>query len=219
MLDKHLDEALAQLIREWNIAEERIKKAEHVRANEVVSSAIFELRYAGRKLIDAIDLILREQDISKNETTYRRVSAYIADATEDCVKAKHDSIDSMMSFVTIWFKLIEDQLGLDSLQHFFPDFLKITASIAGIQKKIEVSRKDRITARDSTYDEIDQGPYNDILALYDRMRLSNDRVEAAVKKQRRDKRIHMWAAVGGAVLALVGLIGVVDVVRKLFIDP
>jgi hypothetical protein len=52
MLNDELDNALRELITQWNVAERRIKKAEQVRANEVVASAIFELRYAGRKIID-----------------------------------------------------------------------------------------------------------------------------------------------------------------------
>ena len=58
MLDDRFDKLFRALIEQWNIAERRIKKAEQVRGNEVVSSAIFELRYAGRKLIDAHSLVL-----------------------------------------------------------------------------------------------------------------------------------------------------------------
>ena len=55
-LDDQLDRKLKNLAEQWDIAERRIKKAEQVRGNEVVSSAIFELRYAGRKIIDVINL-------------------------------------------------------------------------------------------------------------------------------------------------------------------
>lgn len=89
MLTRELDAALRELITQWNVAETRIKKAEQVRANEVVSSAIFELRYAGRKIVDAVDMCLRS-DIANDPAAHERVHAFIADATEDCVKAKHD---------------------------------------------------------------------------------------------------------------------------------
>jgi hypothetical protein len=53
-----IDSSLSELIKQWNIAERRIKKAEQVRGNEVVASAIFELRYAGRKMIDSVEISL-----------------------------------------------------------------------------------------------------------------------------------------------------------------
>jgi len=42
MADRETDDATRELIEQWNIAESRIKKAEQVRANEVVAAAIFE---------------------------------------------------------------------------------------------------------------------------------------------------------------------------------
>ena len=79
MLDDGLDKALLALIKQWNVAEQRIKKAEQVRGNEVVASAIFELRYAGRKVIDALELILTT-NIQIDEHASRKVRSYIADA-------------------------------------------------------------------------------------------------------------------------------------------
>ena len=42
MLNDKLDERLRELISQWNIAERRIKQAENARAQEIVSSAIYE---------------------------------------------------------------------------------------------------------------------------------------------------------------------------------
>ena len=57
-MDEELVRLLQRTFEQWNIAERRIKKAEQVRGNEVVTSAIFELRYAGRKIVDALTLAL-----------------------------------------------------------------------------------------------------------------------------------------------------------------
>lgn len=154
MLDPDLDAALAELIKQWNIAETRIKKAEQVRADQVVASAIFELRYAGRKIIDAIEICLT-QDIQANPKARAKVHSYIADATEDCVKAKHDAIDAMMTFVTTWFHRAEAFLTLERVQHFFPSYLATVSMIATIQDNITASRGDRNRLRDSIYDDID----------------------------------------------------------------
>jgi hypothetical protein len=211
MLDDKLDNALAELIRQWNIAETRIKKAEQVRDNEVVTSAIFELRYAGRKIIDSIDLCLKH-DIAADSAIYERVHGYIADATEDCVKAKHDAIDAMMNFVTLWFRRTEESLGLGKLQAFFPDYLEISAMIADVQDKIASSRGDRNSARDATYDEIDStdGPYEKVIALFERMSISADRVGLEVRRERREK-IALWAVT--IVSVVVGVIGIIISLR------
>jgi hypothetical protein len=100
MLDNELDQAIAEYIRQWNIAERRIKKAEQVRANEVVASAIFELRYAGRKIVDALDLILKT-DISTDKDSRTKVHSYIADATErlPAIVGKPDGLEGVVSLL------------------------------------------------------------------------------------------------------------------------
>lgn len=139
MLDDQLDRALIELIKQWNVAEERIKKAEQVRGNEVVASAIFELRYAGRKMIDAFALAL-QKDLRADQSSHDKVHAFLADATEDCVKAKHDAIDAMMTFITSWFDRVERSLGLTALQRYFPDYLQTTGRIATVHKIISPGR-------------------------------------------------------------------------------
>lgn len=207
MLDDKLDRALLELIKQWNVAEERIKKAEQVRGNEVVASAIFELRYAGRKLVDAFAIAL-QNDLKADTTSHDRVHAYLADATEDCVKAKHDAIDAMMTFVTSWFDRVERSLGLGSLQRYFPDYLRTTGMIAGVQDHITRSRGDRTVLRDAIYDDIDRkdGPYDEVLRLFERMKNLNDRVAREVRGERIEK-FTLWAVtIVSLALGLAGLI-------------
>jgi hypothetical protein len=75
--DAELKAALQELIKQWNIAEARIKKAEQVRGNEVVASAIFELRYAGRKLVDAIE-ISSETNLAADKEARAKVRDFLA---------------------------------------------------------------------------------------------------------------------------------------------
>ena len=72
MFDQKLDTAINEFIRQWNVAERGIKKAEQVRAGEVVATAIFELRYAGRKTVDALHPLLRN-DWHSNPQSYEQV--------------------------------------------------------------------------------------------------------------------------------------------------
>lgn len=222
MLTEQLDKALKELIEQWNVAEHRIKTAEAVRGGVIVSSAIFELRYAGRKLIDSIQLAL-SHDLAADQATHGKACAWIGDATEDCVKAKHDAIDAMMNFVTGWFDETERLIQMDRLTQFFPDYLPVTAKIIGIQERIAESRQDRTKLRDGIYNEIEKDGYPEILQLFNTMRVSKDRLLEIVAREQqareqlaRDQaealaakakfeRWSIWAAVGGVGVGVVGI--------------
>lgn len=201
MISPEIDKAFTQLIIQWNIAERRIKKAEQVRGEQIVSSAIFELRYAGRKIVDALELCLSGQ-VQPGSEIERKVLEYLGDATEDCVKAKHDAIDAMLSFVTVWFDRVEKSLTLNKVQQFFPNYLDVTGKIAGIQESIEESRGNRNTKRDKNYDDIEKDGYDEILALYKKMKTSRDRVQTAVGRERVE-RIALWTVTILSVLATI----------------
>jgi hypothetical protein len=208
LLGGEFEPALRALFTEWNIAERRIKRAEQTRHNEVVISAIFELRYAGRKLIDALQLSLTE-DAVNDEAVKARISAFLSDATEDCVKAKHDAIDSMLDFVTRWFREAEDAIGLGAVQRFFPNYVAITAQISDAQDKISESRGNRTTLRDSIYDELERDYFDEIVRLYRTMLHSHERVVALVKRDERRDRWQRYLAVGGFAVGILGILAAV----------
>jgi hypothetical protein len=210
--DPELDAKLAQLKQQWDIAERRIKKAENVCGQRVVTSAIFELRYAGRKLIEALHLATTE-GWQSDPANRQKIGSYLDDASEDCVKAKHDAIDAMMDFVTVWFNAQENSLGLLKIQHFFPDFLQTRILIKKVQDRIEESRGDRTKLRDALYDDIEQEGYDEVLALYDRMRLSKDIIEASVSRERRGK-IALWAV--SIISLIIGMAGLAVGILHLF---
>tara|TARA_R100001143_G_C3352605_1_gene130431 strand:+ start:1240 stop:1884 length:645 start_codon:yes stop_codon:yes gene_type:complete len=209
MLDDDLKEPLSELVEQWNIAERRIKKAEQVKGNEIVASAIFELRYAGRKIIDTIHLSLSEE---KTEEDKEKIFAFIADATEDCVKSKHDAIDAMLDFITLWLHNTEKEIGLGKLQELFPEYLDVTSKIFDVQEKISASRQDRVAGRDIIYNGIEDNDYDAILALYDKIRRSRDRVyeivasdERAKKKDKITQRVSMGLGALGLIVGLFSL--------------
>jgi hypothetical protein len=205
MFDRDIDAAISQLVEQWNIAERRIKKAEFTTGNQVVFSAVQELRYAGRKLID-VHHLLQSDKWRTDETEKARILAFLADATEDCVKAKHDAIDAMMLFVSLWFERTERKLGLSGVTKYFPDYITITGRIGDIQQKIATSRGDRTILRDPIYDDIEVESYEGIISLYDKMKASEPRVQAEVAVERRRTRILVWGTVICVILALPALI-------------
>jgi len=204
MLNVELDGLLKKLISQWNIAERRIKKAEQVRGQEVVTPAILELRYAGRKFIDALLLIL-EKDWKKDPEAFEAIRRFLEEAIENCVKAKHDAIDAMLDFVVTWLNEAESTIGPDKLQSIFPEYIDVTGKIVAAQDKIAQSREDRGTSKDAVYDELEQNEYNELLKLYNKMRVSKARVQAVANISRKKQRLNLVITVVSALVA-VGLL-------------
>ena len=74
------DELLVQIQDEWNIAESDIKQAEQI-CNGVVIPSIIELRYAGRRIIEALTKIqLGAPEIE--------ISDLLSDARFNCHRAR-----------------------------------------------------------------------------------------------------------------------------------
>jgi hypothetical protein len=208
--DPLLRQRLTELISQWDIAERRIKRAEQVRENQVVSTAIYELRYAGRKVMDAIRLSINNDNWRNDGETYNRIRSYIDDAIEDCVKAKHDAIDSMMDFITNWLYRQEDRLGFSAIHKFFPDYMSITATIANIQDLIEESRGDRTRRRDGLYDEIENSGYLEIISFYFKVRHSLGQIETQIENDRlRERRIVIRERIVLIVATIEILVGLV----------
>jgi len=205
VLNDKLDARLQELIKQWNIAEGRIKQAENVRAQEIVSSAIYELRYAGRKTIDAIYLVLTT-DWQNDDELEGPIRAYIEDAIEDCIKAKHDAIDAALSFVTRWLAEQEIRIGLKYIQQFYPNYLEIVARIADIQEEIEESRRNRTEKRDSIYDKIDVEGYDAILKLYRNMMVSRNLVDRTIRKDKIRDNVLLGLGIAGAVGLIVAVL-------------
>lgn len=204
ILNDLLDARLRELIVQWNVAERRIKQAENARAQEVVASAIFELRYAGRKVVDVIQ-IAQSNDWRTDPEISEKLHAYIDDAIEDCVKAKHDAIDAVISFVVRWFNEHERKLGLSYLHKCFPTYLEVTAKIADIQEKIEESRQNRTQKRDGLYDEIEIDGYDAILNLYQQMRLSEKRINRIIRTEKLAWYALWFFGVTGFVIGILAL--------------
>jgi hypothetical protein len=209
MIDLRIDRLFADLIAQWNIAERRIKKAEQVGGEEAVASAIFELRYAGRKVIDCLHLLL-DKDLG-DPNIYELICRNLAESIEDCVKAKHDSIDAMVDFITIWFDELEKRIGTTEMVRIFPEYLGVVSRIAIIQDNIVESRGNRLSNnRDSVYDNVENDDYEKLLKLFNKMKTSQDRVQAIIDTESRTKRRDFWLLVIGAgagVLTLIAVVG------------
>ena len=98
----------------------------------------------------------------------------------------------------------------------FPEYIEATSRILNVQDKIAQSREDRIQNRDGIYNEIEMNDYDNILQLYDRMRVSRPRVQYVESIHEFREMALLWGTAIGALVG-VGLIGIE--IYKLFSGP
>lgn len=174
MAADEFDALLQSILQEWNKAEKAIKIAEQI-DDEIVTPAIFELRYAGRRLIEA--LACREQDEAK-------ALGLLSDAEFDCHRARHDAIDAATIKMVGDLTVAEDKIGTGIILSHFADFPKLLRRLFEVRKKVAISR-DKRDDRDAIYDTISSGNLDEIVSIFYDFRASEDlMVQLAVKERR-----------------------------------
>jgi|GEM_PF-5091793 len=158
----HLDQ-LSKIAAQWDKAEGVIKWAELLRS-AAVTPAIFELRYAGRRLVDAI-LVAGGQALDPNLTPEEQFDTYLREVAQFCLRAQHDAIDAVVCDISKKIVLMETSFGAARIQKTFPDYMRLKVQIEDVEGKIERSRaarKDRI----SIYDDIANNCIGDIIDIF-----------------------------------------------------
>jgi hypothetical protein len=129
-------ERLTALAAHWNTVEGRIKQYENF-SGDANASAINELRYAGRKLVDALDLMVRKED----------AGTAITIAENYMVNADHDVTDGVCFIVLKHLNRVIKKHSLETIGEHYPDFWDIYPLVRQAQKIVEGSREDRINRK------------------------------------------------------------------------
>lgn len=178
MFDERHKAALQRTADRWDALEKRIKRAERVRA-EVIYPAISELRYAGRRIIDALRISWKTD---RTDDDIEKFNGYIAEVENNCLRAEHDVVDALVLFVHKRLDQIIEQFGLPLVREYFPQYIRMIADIRRVDNFISKSRTER-DQRPEIYTEI----YNDhlpkIMDLYDEMLASENMIMALVEKE------------------------------------
>lgn len=193
-----IDAAFVVLRAEWNKAEGAIKLAEQVN-EEIVNPAIYELRYAGRRIIEAFDVI---------ESDKEAAILKLRDAHFDCCRARHDAIDAATSKMVAALDNAKDKLGVTILLTHFADAGKIIRRLGEVRAKIALSREDREN-RDKIYAVLQSHDLSEIVSLYDDFRASEGLMRESAKKERRAtlrNTVYGWAGLIGLVVTVVTFI-------------
>jgi hypothetical protein len=190
-MSKEIVAAREKLAAEWNISEEYLKISEQI-SSEVVIPGINELRYAGRKVLEA-------QSLESSDPA--RAMRLLNDAVHDCYRARHDCIDVAVSLINRHVDLMTKRLTYTKMATALPDLGDLIAALSAAQTKIAGSRSRR-SAREEIYQDIKDIDLPSIREKYDKLRASENMIKLEVAKENRNKII-TW--IFGGVGILVGL--------------
>lgn len=187
IISDKIEEILEKLIFEWNLTEEYIKLAEQVVGDAVIPS-IYELRYAGRKVVESFSKECDEENRKK----------LLEDAIFDCYRARHDSIDAATTIMIETLDNATDKLGADIILRYYGSIKELLEKLNKVRMDIATSRRNRLK-RDIIYDNIRKHDLPDIVELYNKFKSSEKLMLEAAKKERRWKSLNIAFGVCGII--------------------
>ena len=122
------------------------------------NASINELRYAGRRLIDALN------DRHAGEDS-EMINQKLTDALFNCVCAQHDAIDISLDVMAVDFGLMEKKLGYSAILAAYPKFPEIYAPFAKARSLQAKSRGER-RERDKIYDTVTEVDLPELAEMY-----------------------------------------------------
>jgi hypothetical protein len=189
--DRH-QPLLSEICEEWNTAEKVVKRAEQLVGDAVIPS-INELRYAGRRLVDALCAISCSADDAI-------ISDYLRDARFDCHRAQHDAIDATVLTIQFVSTAAEQKLGYDAILKAFNDYSKLRLAVQAINKSLAKSRENR-KDREAIYQAIKNTDFEKLCTLYEEFQASEKVMKAIALSERRWKLL----SIVGFVVGIMGL--------------
>jgi hypothetical protein len=177
--DEHI-ELFRSIRSEWNKAETDIKTAEQV-CLKVVIPAIKELRYAGRRIVDAL------ASLDSGAPT-EDINSFLCDAKFDCYRARHDAIDVATSKMAIDIEVMINKLKYSAILPAYPGFPKLFAEITEVRKKIATSRGNREN-REAIYSVIESTDFPKLVSRFQEMKSCEQIMKAVAKSERKYKLI------------------------------
>ena len=199
----HLDpfgQLLETIQAEWNRAEEDIKIAELV-CNKIVIPAIKELRYAGRRTIDALNCIQRGGTADEVKTLFE-------EARFDCHRARHDAIDAATAKIASDLDIMVKKLGHHAIITAFPEFAKLWMSLRRVRDQIAKSRGNR-TDRETIYSVIETTNFPNLVDLYNDMRAREQIMIDLAAQDKNAASMGLWGIIIGIAGGALGVIAII----------
>lgn len=210
MIDPEYIPNFRRIVEKWN----KVEKALKITEGELTFAqqpAINELRYAGRRIVDALAICLHRHGEDVSAHSDEDIDRVLLEAEQNCIKAEHDIADATILYVHKYVNAVVEEFGELDVNAHFPNYFQLKARIANVNEFVTSSREQR-GQRATIYDEILSDYIPDILEFFKELRgaegiikLQNQRRLATEKKQ----RIMMWVAIGTFVVAIIGVISTI----------
>jgi hypothetical protein len=165
--------------------------------NKIVLPSVKELRYAGRRIIDA----LMEISSNPNNPDQAKITSLLDDARFDCHRARHDAIDAATAKIASDLEIMVSTLGYDAILPAYPQFPSLYQDLVKIRERIRASRGKR-TNRESIYSVLEAADFPTLVSSFNAMRVHEPVMVSLAKKAR---RAHFYAK-GALVLGIVALV-------------
>ena len=199
------DSQISQFCNDWNKTEKWVKKGENINGNVVLPS-INEMRYAGRRLVDAFEAA------EKNDA--EAAMRHFSEARDNLIKARHDAVDSIIHHFSENTNKYRENLGAGNLQKHFSEYGTLFSLLKNIESEISNSREKREN-RDTIYGKIMQKDLPKLCELYSSLDASIPAIEQNIKKEDRHRAeemqqmattrsISIWIAIISSIIAIIG---------------
>lgn len=187
---EEIDALLLKVKEEWDRAEIVVKTAEQIVSKPIIPS-IKELRYAGRRLSDALAIIVHGGDLDQ-------AKRFLDDAVFNCHCARHDSIDVATALIADALEITGEKIGFDHVLRAYPQFGPLRLQIVRVREEIQKSRQNR-EDRDAIYDAIHDVDLPKLATSYGEFQASTPVMVRLAARERRNRLIP-W---GISILALI----------------
>lgn len=177
----------------WDEAESLVKEAEQIN-HAMIVPAISELRYGGRKLIDYLS------SLSGEDEKLRRT--HLEDFVQCCVRARHDAVDALISYITLYLEELEGTVSADIILDAFAEYDQLKTDLFKCATLVAQSRRER-EARNKIYSVIKRDYIERIIAEYHRFSQIRGRLFA--EQNARDAKQHQASWVVAAAMALLAV--------------
>lgn len=183
---------LVEICDEWDHAEQVIKRAEMV-ARKVVIPSIFELRYAGRRIVDALNGIV-------TGATPEKITELLLDAKFNCLRAQHDAVDAATSKIAFDIDIMGKKLGYDAILKAYPEFSNFRQQLISVQNKIAESRGDRYN-REAIYQALEKDEFKRLVQAFYDIQVAEPIMKSLAKRE----RLISWGGIAGIVIGVISV--------------
>lgn len=202
MLPQEFSTRIQEYSRQWFRAEEAIKAFERLEA-KVLMASVQELRYAGRRFAQILD-ICHKKSGALSASDLEELDVHFIEAIQNCIKARHDALDAAVHFIHKRIATLIGAVGLLEVRSHFPNFNLLEDEIKAIDRKIIEARADR-SKLDGNYDAILFEHREKLIRFYKELESSEFAIRKSLLAQKKKNQINMLISVGiGFLLGIIG---------------